>query len=71
MRLSNGGGLRITTARWLTPAGTWVHEAGIEPDLQIDQPEIIDEETIDSQLEAAIEYLRNQLLIDSDSSGAG
>ena len=24
--LSNQGGLRITTARWLTPDGTWVHE---------------------------------------------
>lgn len=70
-RLSNGGGIRITTARWLTPAGTWVHEMGIEPDLQINQPDAVDGETIDSQLEAAIEYLRNQLLIDSDNSGAG
>jgi len=71
MRLSNGGGLRITTARWLTPAGTWVHDSGIEPDLQINQPDIIDEDSIDKQLEAAIEYLRNQFLIDSDNSGAG
>jgi carboxyl-terminal processing protease len=33
--LSDGSGIRITIARWLTPRGTWVHEAGLEPDVAV------------------------------------
>ena len=33
--LSDGGGARITVARWLTPSGIWVHHQGIEPDVTV------------------------------------
>lgn len=48
-------GLHITTARWLTPKGTWVNDkGGLEPDIEVkDNP---DTET-DEQLEKAIEEL--------------
>lgn len=59
--LSNGGGVRITFARWLTPDGTWVTEGGLEPDIIVetpDQPPAPDEEEAeDPQLEAAINLL--------------
>jgi carboxyl-terminal processing protease len=29
--LSNGGGLRLTIARWISPGGRWIHERGVVP----------------------------------------
>lgn len=64
--LSNGGGVRITIARWLTPDGNWIHEQGISPDIEVDwDPEggyvldINDEDSLagDRQLQAAIGFL--------------
>jgi carboxyl-terminal processing protease len=31
--LANGGGVRLTIARWLTPNRHWIHEQGITPDI--------------------------------------
>jgi carboxyl-terminal processing protease len=30
--------VKYTTAKWLTPDGTWIHEKGIEPDIKADLP---------------------------------
>lgn len=35
--LSNGGGLHITVGRWLTPSGGWIHDDGLEVDLEVPQ----------------------------------
>ncbi len=59
--LSNGGGLRITVARWLTPSGAWVHGEGLQPDIEIPLSESNESESEDAQLQAAIEYLNDQL----------
>ncbi len=32
--LRNGTGIHITTARWLLPKGDWIHEDGLEPDIE-------------------------------------
>ncbi|QQG41455.1 MAG: S41 family peptidase [Candidatus Woesebacteria bacterium] len=32
---ANGSGLHVTTAKWLTPNGTWVHGVGLTPDVVI------------------------------------
>lgn len=51
IEINGGSGLHVTTAKWLTPNGTWVHEKGIEPDIKL----VDDEKTIeDEQLDAAI-----------------
>jgi carboxyl-terminal processing protease len=64
--LSNGGGLRFTISRWLTPNHTWVHEKGLEPDYRIDLPEFDpDQEFEDTQLQAAIDYLLGKPVIES------
>jgi carboxyl-terminal processing protease len=60
--LSNGGGLRLTVARWLTPDENWVHEQGLQPDVVVMLPEAEelttgDATAADPQLEAAIQYL--------------
>ncbi len=59
-KLSNGGGLRITVRRWLTPNGHWIHEQGITPDITVEwDPESAEEEADDIQLQAAIDYLES------------
>ena len=61
--LPDQGALKITTARYLTPAGRDIQHHGIEPDVVVDQdpnPAIIDTPA-DKQLTAAKEHLRAQL----------
>ncbi|MBV9102959.1 MAG: S41 family peptidase [Candidatus Eremiobacteraeota bacterium] len=58
--MSDGGALKITTARYLTPLGRDIQHRGIEPDLVVNQspdPSIIDSPK-DLQLAAAQAYLR-------------
>lgn len=33
--LADGSNLKFTTARWLTPDGNWIHEKGIQPDVEV------------------------------------
>ncbi len=63
--LSNGGGVRLTIARWLTPGQTWVHNVGLEPDIVVAQPEPAEgEEFVDVQLQTAVAYLLGQPIVD-------
>lgn len=57
--LINGGGIRLTIARWLTPSGRWIHEQGIEPDIVVEWTPTIYNDPNDLQLQAAIEYLQS------------
>lgn len=54
IEINGGSGLHITTARWLTPNGTWVNEKGLEPDVKIEDDENTE---IDEQLQEAIKVL--------------
>ena len=38
--LSNGGKLKISTHKWLTPKQEWIHHKGIEADLKVEQNEL-------------------------------
>ncbi|MBO2944807.1 S41 family peptidase [Paenibacillus sp. F411] len=38
-QFDDGSLLKVTIAKWLTPNGSWIHEKGIEPDLQVSQPD--------------------------------
>lgn len=54
--LSNGGGMHITVGRWLLPKGSWIHDEGLEVDVEVkDDPETPD---VDEMLNKAIEELR-------------
>lgn len=37
--LPDGSNLKLTTAKWLTPEGNWIHEKGIEPDYEVPYPD--------------------------------
>jgi carboxyl-terminal processing protease len=57
--MSDGGALKITTARYLTPLGRDIQHRGIDPDILVQQsvdPTLIDTPK-DAQLAAAEAYL--------------
>ena len=56
--LSDGSGLYFTIARWYTPDGSLIEGEGLEPDLEVIQPEDGSE---DLQLDKAIEVLEAQV----------
>lgn len=55
--LSDGSALKITVANWLTPAGDYINEVGITPDIEVKFSEQDFEDNLDPQLERAIEYI--------------
>ncbi|MFK7804441.1 MAG: S41 family peptidase [Anaerolineae bacterium] len=56
--LRDGSGVRITTARWLTPDDIWVHENGLEPDITVELDEgFIRPMENDAQFDEAVDYL--------------
>jgi carboxyl-terminal processing protease len=52
--LPDGGGLKLTTARWVTPNGVDYGLVGIEPDVPVDIP---DDATSEFLIDAALDYL--------------
>lgn len=57
--LSNGGGLRLTVARYLLPSRRWIQDVGVVPDIIVEwNPETVEEiNGDDPQLQAAIDFL--------------
>jgi len=59
--LAQGTGIHITTAKWLTPEGRWIHNIGLTPDIKVELGTELeknkDGEIIDPQLEKALEFL--------------
>lgn len=37
--LPDGSNLKLTTAKWLTPKGNWIHEKGVKPDYEVPYPD--------------------------------
>jgi carboxyl-terminal processing protease len=54
IEVTGGSGLHVTTAKWLTPDGTWVHDKGLTPDVEIANKEA----SADAQLDAAINLFK-------------
>lgn len=52
--LPGGTGIHITTAKWLTPNGRWIHHIGLTPDIKVDAG---NDPTKDPQLDAALSQL--------------
>ncbi len=51
-----GGAFRLTVARWLTPKKTWIHDAGITPDIEVAVPDGTPAD-VDLVLDRAVELL--------------
>jgi carboxyl-terminal processing protease len=57
--ISNGGTVRVTIAKWLTPNGRTIHEVGLTPDLVVDLTSDDYAAGLDPQLDAAVNMLLN------------
>jgi carboxyl-terminal processing protease len=61
VKLPDGAGLWLSTSRFLTPAGSQLHEKGLEPTIPVDEPEVAEfgapAPTADPILDKALEHL--------------
>ena len=53
----DGGSLKVTVARWITPAGHWIMGNGITPDIKVAYPATGTPPTVDPQTQRAIQFL--------------
>ncbi|MCI8992138.1 MAG: S41 family peptidase [Eubacterium sp.] len=64
MPLNDGSAMKITTARYFTPNGNYIHEVGISPDIEVEYEytgsETEFEYTGDNQIMKAVEVLNNE-----------
>lgn len=58
--LSDGSSLKVTVAHWLTPAGDFINDKGIEPDVVVELTEEDIEAERDPQLNKALEILKKK-----------
>ena len=59
VNLPDGSGLWLTHLRYLSPKGNQIHEKGVEPDVEVDQPEVefgSEAPTTDPTLQKALEH---------------
>ena len=56
--LAIGGGIKITIEEFKTPKGNKIHEVGITPDIEVENDELVMDESQDKQLQAAIDFLK-------------
>jgi carboxyl-terminal processing protease len=63
--LKDGSAVSLTTARYYTPDGNYIHEKGIEPDLEVelDLEAAQAEDSSDSQLDKAVEEMENMIFV--------
>jgi carboxyl-terminal processing protease len=62
--LEDGSAVSLTTARYYTPDGNYIHEKGIEPGTKIELDlEAAQEDGSDNQLDQAIEEMKNMIFV--------
>jgi len=57
MPLSDGSAIKLTISKYFTPKGQDIHQKGITPDVEVELPEDLSEDT---QLDKALEILKEQ-----------
>lgn len=55
---SDGSGIHITIAKWLTPDKEWIHGTGLAPDIEVKLTQEDLENKFDAQLEKAVELAK-------------
>jgi carboxyl-terminal processing protease len=58
-KLSDGSSLRMTIAKWYTPNGKNIDKVGIKPDMEVILSDDDAKKEKDSQMEAALKYLKS------------
>jgi carboxyl-terminal processing protease len=64
-RLRNGAAIKITTARYLTPANRDLNGTGLEPDVPValNKGAMVGDPGSDAQLQSALAYLERQVAL--------
>lgn len=55
VQMSDGTAVKVTTEKYFTPSGNYIHKKGIEPDYEV---KFTEKDTADVQLEKALELLK-------------
>jgi len=58
--LSGGSSLKVTVAKWLTPAGDFINEKGIKPDVEVKMSSEDIDKNLDPQFNKAVELLKKK-----------
>lgn len=62
--LKDGSAVSLTTARYYTPDGNYIHEKGIKPDLEVELDlEAAQEDGSDNQLDKALAEMENMIFV--------
>ncbi|MBI4611727.1 MAG: peptidase S41, partial [Candidatus Rokubacteria bacterium] len=84
--LSDGSGLRLTTAKYFTPKGRSIHGKGIAPDIVVEPPKVVaaadpgkpagetspqDELKRDVQLQRALDLLKAMRILEKSRPAVG
>jgi len=62
VKLDDGGSLKVTVARWLTPNGTSISDGGLTPDVIIGRTITDRQADLDPQKDAAIRFLNGEVV---------
>lgn len=57
----DGSNLKLTTEKWLTPNGNWVHQKGIKPDYEVSMPDYASLPFIDPETELKLSTASEQV----------
>ena len=58
--LSDGSSLKVTVAKWLTPAGDFINDKGIKPEIEVKMTASDIEKNLDPQFNKALEILKSK-----------
>ncbi|MBP3037895.1 peptidoglycan-binding protein [Bacillaceae bacterium Marseille-Q3522] len=59
--MGDGSNIKLTLYKWLTPDGNWIHQKGIEPDLEVKQPAIFHTHPLQLEKPLAIDMNSEQV----------
>jgi carboxyl-terminal processing protease len=57
----DGSNIKLTTEKWLTPNGNWVHQKGIKPDYEVSMPDYASLPFIDPETELKLSTASEQV----------
>ena len=62
MSLKDGTAVKMTISKYYTPKGNYIHDIGIEPDIEVEfDSEAYKEDKTDNQLDAAKEQIKKMM----------
>jgi carboxyl-terminal processing protease len=57
----DGSNIKLTTEKWLTPKGNWIHQKGIKPDYEVSMPDYASLPFIDPETELKLSTASEQV----------